>query len=157
MGATYPTALLIHSWLRWAVLALLVVVVVRAWAGKRSGVWSAVDEQCHSALVIATDLQFLVGIWLYAGASPFASAFLADIGAGMKERGLRFFGLEHVALVLLAVTFVHVGRGKSKKIADGARRHRTVFTWTLIALLCVLAAIPWPFFPTPRPLFRFGF
>ena len=34
MGATYPIALLLHSWIRWAVLILLVVVVVRAWQGR---------------------------------------------------------------------------------------------------------------------------
>jgi hypothetical protein len=157
MGATYPTALMIHSWLRWAVLIALVLVVWRSWAGRRSGIWSALDEQLHSALVIATDVQFLVGIWLYAGASPFASAFLADIGAGVKQRGLRFFGMEHVALMIAAVAFIHVGRARSKKTSDGALRHRRVFAWTLVALVCVLAAIPWPFFPTPRPLFRFGF
>jgi hypothetical protein len=105
MGATYPIALFIHSWLRWAVLIGLVLVVLRSSTGRRTGVWS---------------------------------------------------GLEHLTLMLAAVAFVHVGRARSKKAADAALRHRQVFAWTLTALLCVLAGIPWPFFPTPRPLFRFA-
>ena len=154
MGATYPIALLLHSWLRWAVLVGLVLVVLRSWTGRRTGVWSAIDERIHAAVVGIVDLQFLVGLWLYFLASPFSRAFLADLGNTIHERGLRFFGLEHLTLMLAAVAFVHVGRARSKKTADGALRHRQVFAWTLTALLCVLAGIPWPFFPTPRPLFR---
>jgi hypothetical protein len=155
MGATYPIALFVHSWLRWAVLIGLLLVVVRSWTGRRTGVWSALDERIHVAVVGIVDLQFLVGLWLYFLASPFSRAFLADLGTGMHERGLRFFGLEHATMMLLAVVFVHLGRARAKKLADGARRHRTVALWTALALLFVLSSIPWPFGPTPRPLFRF--
>ena len=51
MGATYPIALLLHSWLRWAVLIGLVLVVIRSWTGRRTGVWSALDERIHGAVV----------------------------------------------------------------------------------------------------------
>jgi hypothetical protein len=158
VGATYPIALLAHSWIRWAVLALLVVVVIRTWRGRTGfGPWSPVDERLHVALVSVTDLQFMVGLWLYLGASPFARAFLADIGHAIHERGLRFFGFEHVTMMLAAVAFVHVGRARSKRAADPLQRHRRVFAWTAAALICVLASIPWPFFPVARPLVRLGF
>jgi hypothetical protein len=156
MGASYPIALMIHSWVRWAVLIGLVLVVVRAWAGRRSGVWTPADEGVHTALVAAADLQLLVGLWLY-GASPFARAFLSDLGTNMRNRELRFFGLEHVTVMILAIALLHVGRAKSKKTTDGALRHRRVFAWTLAALILVLSSIPWPFWFVARPLFRLGF
>jgi len=70
LGATYPIALLVHSWARWAVLGLLVAVVIRAWRGRTGfGSWTPLDERLHVALVGVTDLQLLVGLWLYFGAS----------------------------------------------------------------------------------------
>jgi hypothetical protein len=155
MGSTYPTALLIHSWVRWAALIGLVLVVVRTASGRRSGVWTPADEGSHAFLVAAADVQFLVGLWLYF-ASPFAQAFLSDFGTNVHNRELRFFGLEHITMMVAAVTFVHVGRARSKKATEGWLRHRRAFAWTLAALICVLASIPWPFFPVARPLFRFG-
>jgi len=155
LGATYPIALLVHSWARWAVLGLLVAVVIRAWRGRTGfGGWTPLDERLHVALVGVTDLQLLVGLWLYFGASPFARAFLTDLGNAIHVRGLRFFGLEHATIMLAAVAFVHVGRVRSKRAADPLQRHRRVFAWTLTALLFVLSSIPWPYFPVARPLFR---
>jgi len=155
LGATYPIALLVHSWARWAVLGLLVAVVIRAWRGRTGfGSWTPLDERLHVALVGVTDLQLLVGLWLYFGASPFARAFLTDLGNAIHVRELRFFGLEHATIMLAAVAFVHVGRVRSKRAADPLQRHRRVFAWTLTALLFVLSSIPWPYFPVARPLFR---
>ena len=155
MGATYPIALLVHSWVRWAVLGLLVAVVIRAWRGRTGfGGWTPLDERLHVALVGVTDLQLLVGLWLYFGASQFTRAFLTDLGNAIHVRELRFFGLEHATIMLAAVAFVHVGRVRSKRAADPLQRHRRVFAWTLTALIFVLSSIPWPYFPVARPLFR---
>lgn len=155
MGATYPIALFIHSWLRWAVLVGLVLVVVRSWQARRTGRWTAGDNSLHGGLAGMTDLQLLVGLWLYLGASPFARAFLTGLGGSMGNRELRFWGLEHATMMLAAVVFVHVGRARARRAADDATRARRVFAWTLAALLFVLSSIPWPFFPVARPLFRF--
>ena len=157
MGAIYPTVLLLHSWTRWAVLALLVIVVIRAWQGRTGfGAWLPLDERLHTALVAVVDAQFLIGVLLYA-ASPFARAFLGDLGTNIHNRELRFFGLEHVTMMIAAVALVHVGRARSKAVTDERLRFRRVFAWTLAALIFVLSSIPWPFFPVARPLFRFGF
>lgn len=154
MGALYPSVLLLHSWTRWVVLALLVIVVVRAWQGRTGfGAWLPLDERLHTALVGVVDAQFLIGVLLYA-ASPFTSAFLGDLGTNIRNRELRFVGLEHVLVMLVAVAFVHIGRARSKAVTDERLRFRRVFAWTLAALILVLASIPWPFFPVARPLFR---
>jgi hypothetical protein len=158
MQAAYPHLLITHSWVRWAVLVLLVTVVVRAWRGRRArnAVWSPVDERCHAALVGVADLQMLLGLVLYA-VSPFARAFLADPIANQKVRILRFFGEEHIVAMVVAIALLHVGRTRSQRVADVTQRHRRVFAWTLAALILVLLSIPWPYFPIERPLFRFGF
>jgi hypothetical protein len=153
--AAYPHLLTAHSWVRWAVLCLLVAVVVRAWRGRRmrNAVWSALDERLHVALIAVADLQLLLGLWLYT-VSPFAQAFLDDPIGNQKVRILRFFGEEHIVMMLLAITLVHVGRARSRRTADVTQRHRRVFAWTVAALIGVLASVPWPYFPVERPLFR---
>jgi hypothetical protein len=153
--AAYPHLLTAHSWVRWAVLILLVTVVVRAWRGRRArnAVWRPLDERLHRALVAVADLQLLLGLWLYT-VSPFAQAFLADPIGNQKVRILRFFGEEHIVMMLIAIALVHVGRVRSRRTADVTQRHRRVFAWTLAALIGVLASVPWPYFPVERPLFR---
>lgn len=156
--STYPLSLMAHSWLRWAVLIALAVVVARAWSGWRGGrAWTPVDERWHRALVGLADLQFLLGLWLFLAASPFARAFLEDIATSVHNRPLRFFGLEHPTMMIAAVTLLHVGRATSTKVADARRRHKKVFVWSVIALIAIVGSVPWPGFPTERPLFRFHY
>ncbi len=155
MLSTYPITLFAHSWLRWVVLVCLVLVVVRSLRGWLGGhLWTPTDERLHSALVAAADLQFLVGLWLYVGASPFVRAFLANPGVEIHTRLLRFFGLEHIVIMVVAVALIHVGRATSKKTADARLRHRRTAIWTIVAMLLILSSIPWPSFPVGRPLFR---
>jgi hypothetical protein len=155
--STYPVSLIGHSWLRWAVLIALVLVVGRAWAAWRSGrTWTPLDERLHAALVGLADLQFLIGLWLYLAASPFVRAFLEDVGTNVHNRQLRFFGLEHPTMMIAAVACLHIGRAASKKLTSG-QRHKRVFIWSLIALILILSSVPWPGFPVERPLFRYYF
>jgi uncharacterized membrane protein YozB (DUF420 family) len=155
MSSTYTPALLLHSFLRWAVLALFAAVLVRAVIGRRRGLpWSRTDDRVHQALVRTADLQFALGVWLYLAASPITSAFLAGPRAAMKVSALRFFGIEHVFAMVLGVVVLHVGHIRSRREPDPARRHRRVFRWTLAAFLLVLIGVPWPFMPYGRPLVR---
>jgi hypothetical protein len=156
MESTYAPVLFAHAWLRWIVLVLLALVVVRSIAGRGRGVWTAIDERLQVIAVSALDLQVMLGLWLYAVASPLSHAFLANPGATMKDPVIRFYGLEHITMMILGLAVVHVGRARSKRVAAGAARHRTVLTWTAIGLLLILAGVPWPFITAGRPLFRTG-
>ena len=127
---TYTLVLFVHSWWRWVVLALMLAVLLRG------------DGRLRVAMVGAVDVQLLLGLSLYLFLSPFTKAFFA--APTMKQPHLRFFGVEHIFGMLVAVTLVHVGSRK--------RRHLRGFT--LAALLIMLASIPWPFLVYGRPLWR---
>ena len=116
--------------------------------------WTRRDERLHVALVASVDTQFLLGVWLLLIASPISAAFFVDMGVGMRQPLLRFFGLEHPLGMLIAVALVHIGRSRSKKAAGGPQRHKRVWTWTLAAALAMAASIPWPFMHSGRPLLR---
>ena len=154
MESTYAPILFAHSWLRWIVLVLLALVVIRAIAGR--GTWTALDERIHVLAVSALDLQVMLGLWLYAVVSPLSHAFLANPGATMKDSVLRFYGLEHITMMILGLAVVHVGRARSKRQTDGAARRRTALAWTAGGLVLILAGVPWPFLKAGRPLIRTG-
>jgi len=153
---TYLVVLTVHSYLRWAVLALVLIVLARSLRGwARSREWTRVDDRFHTALVGTVDLQLLLGLALYIFLSPMTSAFFADFRNAMKEPALRFFGLEHIAAMVVAIAILHIGRDRSKKAKAPRLRHRRVWVSTLIALLLVAASIPWPFLRYGRPLLRY--
>jgi hypothetical protein len=153
--SAYSAVLFAHSALRWVVLLLLVAVAARtalAWSRRRE--WTGADRSWSVALVVAMDLQFLIGVALYTFLSPLTRAFFSDPGGGMKDPVTRFFGLEHAFAMALALAAVHVGRAVSRQAATPARRHARLCLTTLIALLLVLAGIPWPALSYGRPLLR---
>jgi hypothetical protein len=151
----YAVVLLVHSYLRWIVLCLLVAVITRSLAGWRRGRdWSRLDDGVHVALVKAVYVQFLLGLILYLFLSPFSAAFLANIGPSLKHPVLRFFGLEHAFTMFAAVGILHESRKRTSRAKSPQLRHRGVWITTLIALLVICAAIPWPFLQHGRPLFR---
>jgi len=155
MTVGYAPLLFVHSWLRWLALLLLVVVSARAvhgWLGARD--LGRRDERLHVALIAAADTQLLVGLTLYAWASPLVRAFLADSGRAMHDSTLRFFGLEHPTMMVLGLALLHGGRRASKRAATGPLRHRRIALWNGAAILVFAAGIPWPFLPAGRPLFR---
>lgn len=150
----YEIVLLTHSYLRWIVLLLLVAVVARCLVTTSSADWSRTDERSHLALVAAADVQLLLGLWLYLVASPIAAAFRADPKGAMHDAPLRFFGVEHLTSMVLALVALHVGRVLSKRARDARSRRIRVLGWTVASLVCVMVGIPWPFLRYGRPLLR---
>jgi hypothetical protein len=150
----YPVLLFIHSWLRYFVLGfgiwLLVSSALRLAA--RSA-WSERNERVHVLFLAILDTQFLIGLALYFVFSPITSAAMHNFGAAMKDAQLRFFGVEHITTMLIALIVAHVGRVRSKRKA-GSARPRSVLITQLVWLLLTAAAIPWPGIDVARPLFR---
>jgi hypothetical protein len=148
-----PT-LILHSLLRWAVLAFGLLAIVRAlqgWFGARP--WTSLDDRAGKYFVMAIDVQTLVGLVLYGGLSPITRAAFTDMGAAMKDALLRFYAVEHLSLMLVGLALVHVGRVRARKAPTDAARHRTAAIFFGLALLVILAAIPWPGRAIGRPLF----
>lgn len=133
-----------HNLFRWLVLIILVIAVVMGlagWFGKKE--WTKKDNIAGLLLTIFIDIQFLIGIILYAFVSPLTKAAFADFGAAMKNTTLRFYAVEHLLLMVIALVLVHIGRAKSKKAIASWKKHRTAVIFYGIALIVILLAIPW--------------
>jgi len=141
----YSITLIVHSWLRWAVLAAGLAAALRGGSDRNdtAGKW----------FTILLDVQVLLGLLLYFVLSPITGAALADFGAAMGVTQLRFFAVEHTFGMVLATVVAHIGRGRVRKAAPG-KRGRTALIFYGLALLIILASIPWPGMPAGRPLFR---
>ena len=140
----YTGLLHTHNMFRWLVLIVMVLAVVFAfagWFGKKG--WKKTDKVTGLLLVIFMDIQFLVGIILYAFVSPITKAAFADFGAAMSNPSLRFYAVEHITLMIIALVLVHIGRSKSKKASRPVNQQRAAAIYYTISLILILAAIPW--------------
>jgi hypothetical protein len=149
--------LTLHSILRWVVLILAIVAVVRAligWFGKKE--WTALDNRLGMLLSASMDLQVLLGLILYIFLSPLTTTALKDFGAAMSNESLRYWSVEHILLMIVALILIHVGRATSKRAAGATSKHKRAAIFFGLALLAILIAIPWPFLPNGRPLIRLG-
>ena len=140
----YTGLLHTHNMFRWLVLITLILAILFAlfgWFGKRE--WSKKDNLAGWVLTIFMDIQFLVGIILYAFISPITKVAFNDFGAAMKNPDLRFYAVEHILMMIIALVLVHIGRAKSKKAMVSWKKHRISAIYYLMALVIVMAGIPW--------------
>lgn len=148
----YAALLILHNLLRWVVLLLALWALFRAysgWFGKRS--WQPIDRRVGTWFTISMDIQLLVGLLLYVVLSPVTQQAFTDFGAAMGDPNLRFFAVEHITVMIVAVIFAHLGSVLSRRGASDAARHQRAAIWFTLALAAVLAGIPWD-----RPLLRLG-
>ena len=149
----YDLALILHSWLRWFALISGFVAVAMA---LRSPIGREAPVDRWGLIFMATlDLQMLIGLLLYFVWSPITAAIFSDFGAAMRDPGARFWAVEHITSMMLAVVLAHVGRVLGRKAATPDSRRMKLFICFGIATVLMLLAIPWPGMRAGRPLFRF--
>jgi hypothetical protein len=152
----YPQLLAFHGLLRWAVLAAGLAAIVAAapgWSGTKPV--SPGLRRFGVIFVICMDLQLVLGLLLYFGASPLTKMALSNMAAAMKDLSphheLRFFSVEHTTEMLLAVILAHVGAALARKGKTDLVKYRGATIAWILSLLLILAGIPWW-----RPLLRMG-
>jgi hypothetical protein len=146
----YSLVLLLHSWLRWAALASGVMAI----GGAATDPGGERAEKSGLLFMIMMDLQMLLGVLLYAFLSPNTEVILRDFSAAMRDPVSRFWAVEHLAAMVGAVVFAHLGRILSRKAATPAARRTRLLVCFGLSLVLMLAGIPWPGMPAGRPLFR---
>jgi cytochrome bd-type quinol oxidase subunit 2 len=124
----------LHSVLRWVILVFLVLTLIQAFSknetAKKTSLW----------LMIAAHTMLLVGIYqLIAGRYGITKGMPEGVEL-MKNKFYRFYWIEHPLMMFISIVLITMARGKLK------RNTYTAAAWMLlVALLLILAAIPWPF------------
>lgn len=136
----YNGLLAAHSGLRWVVLILLLLAIFNAFSKKKGGTWTPKDKKIALFTLIFTHVQLLIGLVLY-----FQSPKVSFGSGVMSETIQRFYTVEHISLMLVAIALITVGYSKSKRGETDAKKFGAIATFYLIGLILILVSIPWPF------------
>jgi len=150
----YTTILALHSWVRWLVLLAGVAATLAAVLDKSAATGGRADR-FGLVFMMAADVQMLLGLLLYLVLSPFTAEAFKNFGLAMQDPKLRFWAVEHITMMLIAVILIHVGRVLARKAGTPASRRTRQIACFGFATLLMLAGTPWPGMPNGRPLFRF--
>jgi hypothetical protein len=140
----YPYVLGLHNIVRWIVLiagAWSVFLVWRGWLQRRQ--WTDAEARATRAFLGALDLQFLLGLLLFAVFSPITRQGFHDLGAAMSDPPLRYFLLEHPVIMLVAVASAHIGAVQVRRAAADAERFQRASILYGLSLAAVAGFIPW--------------
>ena len=151
----YSTLLVLHSFVRWLVLVSLGYALFRGyqgWLGNR--MFTKHDDLVRLTTATLVQIQLLLGLTLYF-ISPIVEYFLHHFKVAVHERQLRFFGMEHITMMLIAITVITVGSIRAKRKSTDHDKFKTMALWFSVGLLLILMSIPWGFPPlVDRPYFR---
>jgi len=131
----YGTLLLLHSLVRYFVLIFLIVLIVKSftgWQGKKE--FTGADNKISLFTLIFTHIQFLLGLILY-----FVSPFV--VFGGERDATSRYWTMEHISMMLIAVALITVARSTSKRMSDANAKHKRLFILNTVALVIIIAAI----------------
>jgi len=136
-------------------LASLLVAIFNAYKGWLTDKqFTKLDNTLRLSTTTIAHTQLILGLLLYF-ISPVIQYFLKNFSESVHDRGIRFFGMEHNLMMLVAIVFITIGSAAAKRKITDKQKFKTMATWLTIALLIILVSIPWPFSPmASRPYFR---
>jgi NADH:ubiquinone oxidoreductase subunit 2 (subunit N) len=108
------------------------------WFGKKE--FTPGDKKIALFTLISTHLQLVIGAVLY-----FLSPYVQFSGHVMSDNILRFYTVEHISMMLIAIALITVGYSTSKRAEDSETKFKKLAIWFTIGLIIILVAIPWPF------------
>ncbi|MEX0636868.1 MAG: hypothetical protein WD135_08870 [Ferruginibacter sp.] len=125
----------LHNLLRWVILILLLLALFQAFS-KNKGL-----KNTSLFLLIAAHTTLLIGLYQYFSKGPGYNLIQQHgFASVMKDATIRFWAVEHITTMIIAIILITIARGKAKKGVYSAA------VWLyLIALVLILAGVPWPF------------
>ena len=131
----YKGLLDLHNILRWLILLFLLIALFQAFA-KSSGL-----RKSSLWVLICAHLTFLIGIYQwFAGEVGYKLIKTNGFSTVMGDDKLRFWAVEHISGMLIAIILITIARGKAKVL-----NYKAASWLYLIALIIILAVVPWPF------------
>jgi hypothetical protein len=136
----------LHSSLRYLLLIFLVVAIVRAllkWSknepfNKQDNIFSLIP-------FVLSHIQLLIGLVLYV-LNPYVKQALSSATSQIMANPIaRFYVVEHLVGMFIAIVIITLGRILSKRALEDSLKHKRIFILYGIGLLIIIASIPWPF------------
>ena len=133
----YSFFLQLHSGFRYIVLLLVLLAIIRAWAdwlGKKS--YSEGNRKLNLFAMISLHTQLLIGLVLY-----FLSSHVQFNSETMKNSDIRYWTVEHLTAMIIAIILVTIGHSKSKRITLPEGKHKTIAIYYTLALVIIVVTI----------------
>lgn len=134
----------LHSLLRYLIIIVAIWSLIKLFGARNARKQVSKSEKTPAMLfMIMMDVQFLLGIILFV-----IQKYTAKIGVGLSgwTKVDRFFIMEHIPLMIIALVLIHIGYSALKKpqLSDH-KKYSKAITMFIISLIVILAAVPWPF------------
>jgi hypothetical protein len=140
----YTFLLGLHNLLRWIILLLLIVNLIRHFAAINRP-FVNIDKKLGLWLMICAHIQLLTGLYQwFAGAWGFQGIKNNGMAQVMQNNTERFFAFEHTVSMIIAIVLITFARGIYRKNLTDSKKHRRCILLYTLALLIILAMIPWP-------------
>jgi hypothetical protein len=125
----------LHNALRWVILITLLISIYKLVLKKEA-------LKTSKILLISSHTTLLLGLYQYFfGAVGFKMIQAAGMGVAMKDAATRFWAVEHIFSMLIAITLITIGHIKYKKTGNS----KPTQILYILALILILLAMPWPF------------
>jgi hypothetical protein len=137
----------LHNVLRWVILVLLVVSIVKAYSGwQKKKAFSPGDKKVWLFTMISAHITLVLGLYqVLAGRFGILTTQLPEGTSVMKDKFYRFFWIEHPVGMIIAIALITMAHGMAKKAVPDEVKYKKAFYFFLAALIIILATIPWPF------------
>ncbi|CAA0215687.1 conserved membrane hypothetical protein [Tenacibaculum maritimum] len=133
----------VHSYWAYIVVAILAYAVINAIIGlAQKKEFTQKDFRIGLFTLIAAHIQLLIGLsWYFM--SPWYKFLKANGGEVMKDSTARLLAIEHPIMMVVAIILITIGWSKHKKQTSNIAKFKTFAIFYGLALLLVLARIPW--------------
>lgn len=123
-----------HSGWRYIVFILLIVAVIQAlagWFGKKN--YTEGNRKLNVFTLISAHIQLVFGLILY---------FLSPLTKLPSSEAIgRYWKMEHISIMILAIILITIGNAKSKKVTDAVAKHKNIAIFFGLALVFIVVAI----------------
>ena len=127
----------LHSGFRYVVVLLVLLAIIQALTGVMGKkTYTEGNRKLNLFAMISAHTQLLIGLVLY---------FLSDLvqfgSQTMKNAQIRYWTVEHLTMMIIALVLITIGHSKSKKAVLPQAKHKAILIFYGIAFVIVLVAI----------------
>jgi len=130
---------MIHSLWAFLVLALLLIVVIKAITSIKKE-FKDLDLRLVLFTLIVSHIQLVLGLGVYFSSEAYKSLKANGVSS---DGAVRMLQVEHPITMLLAIALITIGYSKHKKKTNAESKFKTIAIFYGIALVLILGMIPW--------------
>ena len=143
----------LHNILRWIIFILLIIAIIKNYADVNKP-FNNTHKKIGLFTMVAAHITLLLGLYQVIFGRYSWSKIPEGVNV-MKDAFWRFFLIEHPLGMIVAILLITFGYGVYRKNITDSKKHKRAAMLFLLALILILAVVPWPFRTSEiaRPLF----